>query len=522
MHRPIVLLTLPMAVAAIHAALAGDQPKFTVSKATTFVTGPLTNDGYVDYAAAVNRRYSRGVTPKNNAAVLYWQAIGPRDDDGDHQVETVPARFFKQMGVSKPPEDGKYFVPISKYLEDVAKFERDGDSWKDAMERFAAATATPWDKEDSPLVADWLLHNEEPLKRIVAGTERPKCFIPLIVPEPEKKGAQTGLFEASCPGVGLLYRFAQALTARAMKSLKAGRTNAAWRDLLACGRLARHAESTATSNGPLIAGAVESVANRAALTLLRRGGLNRKQLAGMLADLKRRPALRSPVDNLDVHWRFVFLDAALMVARDEQGRFFEEFWFANWLKEKLPRESLKVVDWDAVMTRGNLLYDRLDKALREPRPDERLKKLKSLEESLQKNVYQKLRSTLDQADRRPKLKQSAVTELVANILLANLFPHPRVAQEFAYKTAQSSRNLQIAVALAIYRADHGRYPARLDELAPKYLKEIPADAFSTGPLTYQRRGKGYQFYSIGVNRRDDGGRSYEDDPDMDDIGVQMP
>jgi hypothetical protein len=30
-----------------------DKPKFTISKETTFVTGPLDNDGYIDYPAAL-------------------------------------------------------------------------------------------------------------------------------------------------------------------------------------------------------------------------------------------------------------------------------------------------------------------------------------------------------------------------------------------------------------------------------------------------------------------------------------
>src|SRR5437660_9603045 len=37
-------------------------PKFTVSKETTYFVGPLDRDGYVDYVAAINQHYSRGVT----------------------------------------------------------------------------------------------------------------------------------------------------------------------------------------------------------------------------------------------------------------------------------------------------------------------------------------------------------------------------------------------------------------------------------------------------------------------------
>ncbi|HVS34156.1 MAG TPA: hypothetical protein VMS17_01160, partial [Gemmataceae bacterium] len=87
---------------------------------------------------------------------------------------------------------------------------------------------------------------------------------------------------------------------------------------------------------------------------------------------------------------------------------------------------------------------------------------------------------------------------------------------------QVGRNVQIAFALAAYRRDHGGYPAKLDDLAPKYLSAIPDDQFSGGPLIYHITDKGYLFYSVGVNGRDDGGHSFEDDPPGDDLPVSMP
>src|SRR5438128_12034498 len=74
---------------------------FTISKETTYVTGPLDKDGYIDYAAALNERLSKGVTPENNANVLIWKAIGPRPEGA-----TVVAEFFKLMGMEVPPEKG--------------------------------------------------------------------------------------------------------------------------------------------------------------------------------------------------------------------------------------------------------------------------------------------------------------------------------------------------------------------------------------------------------------------------------
>src|SRR5262245_44162564 len=68
--------------------------KFTIGKETTFVTGPVDKDGYIDYAVALNKHWRRGVTAASNANVLIWQALGPRPEGG----RPMPAEFYEWMG----------------------------------------------------------------------------------------------------------------------------------------------------------------------------------------------------------------------------------------------------------------------------------------------------------------------------------------------------------------------------------------------------------------------------------------
>src|SRR5438067_2498160 len=70
------------------------KPKFTVSKGTTYATGPLDVDGIIDYAEALNERLGKGVKPATNANVLLWKAFGPRSEVG----KPMPPEFFKWMG----------------------------------------------------------------------------------------------------------------------------------------------------------------------------------------------------------------------------------------------------------------------------------------------------------------------------------------------------------------------------------------------------------------------------------------
>jgi hypothetical protein len=58
------------------------------------------------------------------------------------------------------------------------------------------------------------------------------------------------------------------------------------------------------------------------------------------------------------------------------------------------------------------------------------------------------------------------------------------------KSRQGQRNLRLAFALAAYHRDHGRYPAKLEALATKYLAAVPDDLFSGKPLSYQPDGNG--------------------------------
>ncbi len=63
------------------------------------------------------------------------------------------------------------------------------------------------------------------------------------------------------------------------------------------------------------------------------------------------------------------------------------------------------------------------------------------------------------------------------------------------------------LAIRGYSLDRGHNPAKLADLVPKYLPDVPKDPFSGGQLVYRLTAKGYLLYSVGVNGVDDGGRS---------------
>lgn len=65
---------------------------------------------------------------------------------------------------------------------------------------------------------------------------------------------------------------------------------------------------------------------------------------------------------------------------------------------------------------------------------------------------------------------------------------------------------RIGLACRIFKNRRGRLPDNLTELSPDILKEIPVDPFTGESFVYKKSGEGFIVYSIGSNRKDDGGR----------------
>jgi hypothetical protein len=508
------------------------KPKFTVSKETTYVTGPLTPGGYINYAAALNKRLSQGVTPQNNANVLFWKAVGPRPEG-----KPVPLEFFKLLEIDPPPERGDYFTGLYGYLRERFK----GDPGKqdleisDLMDR---VSERPWTAGRYPLVAAYLKENAKPLALIVEGTKRSHYFSPFLV----NGGGR--LIDARLPGVSKCREFASALTTRALLHLGEGRYDDAWQDLLACHWLGRLVSKGSMLIDELVAIAIDSLASGADLVYLDRAKLNAKQIMDRLKALRALPPMAPLAEHLNFGERLYHLDNLLRFARNDI-RTVNSFVVGVPAKatDPLLDRFLKGMDWDPALRTINRLYNRLAAAMR---LEDRAARQKALEQ-IDSDIRTLKEEMLERAARELKARKAKVgnvkeasNDLLATTLLraeanpearaktfANMLtwmsmPPGTTMQQASDRVQQTQRNLWVAFALAAYKADRGRYPPKLEALAPKYLPQIPPDLFSGKPLLYQPSEKGYLLYSVGVNGRDDQGRYYDDDPPGDDLVVRMP
>ncbi len=76
-----------------------------------------------------------------------------------------------------------------------------------------------------------------------------------------------------------------------------------------------------------------------------------------------------------------------------------------------------------------------------------------------------------------------------------------------YATVAQRRMAALALAIRRYELAHGDRPERLEELAPDFLSDLPADPFAADHSTFQyiRNDTAPKLYSVGPNLKDDGG-----------------
>jgi hypothetical protein len=176
---------------------------------------------------------------------------------------------------------------------------------------------------------------------------------------------------------------------------------------------------------------------------------------------------------------------------------------------KLPKIDFKAIEWDPMLRTANRRYDKIYSAMSLSNRPARLTATRAV------NLEIKQLAAAAKVAGKPKNAQEA-GELIGNLLISLLTPSFTRAQAAEDRFEQRRRNITVALALAAYRVDNGRYPEKLAALAPKYLKEAPGDLFSGKSLKYLRDKRGYLLYSVGENEKDDGGKTYGDVPDVSD------
>ncbi len=508
--RWILLILLLLVLAILVFALWPARSTYTISEQTTFVTGPLDEDGYVHYVAAVNEHLSAGISSNDNANALIWMALGPHPENAK-----MPKEYFMRLGY-EPPEDGEYFITSSKYLEELAPNE-DGQKRDEAANHFRDLASRPWAAGAESRLMGWLARNEKPLAVVIAAATRPEYYNPLV-PGGNENGRGM-LIGSLLPNVQKCREVAQALCCRAMLATAEGEHESAWRDLLACRRLGRLLARGGTLIEALVGIAIEQMADKAIVAFLAQEKLDARAILSYLRILQNESRLPPLNEKLDFSERCKCLDALAFMARG-----FTELRDLSGVPQPKAKNSgvidklfARSVNWDSAMKIINVAFDRAVAGL----------KLADRQARAQAQA---------DLDRDVKLNQPTGAAMIASLaagptsrgtmigyILVDLFlPAFDKVQGAFDRCSQIDRNLQLAFALAAYRAENGKYPAKFEDVAPKYIADIPSDIFSGKPPIYRLEGKGYLLYSVGPNGVDDGGHGWDDQPQGDDIVIRVP
>jgi hypothetical protein len=512
-------------------------PAITISKQTTYITEPLRKDGSVDYVAALDRLARQGVTPENNAAVPFWQAMGPGDIRKEDRNE-----YFRRLGIPPPPEQGNYFVNFKDFytLHNDAPKPQNARSDLDAFLKISGlltpALDRPWSKQEFPLIAAWLESNERPLTSMTEASRRPRLYDPLV------GGESDSLIAIYQPAFSAMHDVAETFQARAMLRLHENNLDAVWEDLLTCHRLARLLGQGPKSMNALTARSCEEKACSGDLILLQNPALTASQIIKIRRDLDRLPPLPTIGDKLDVGERFEYLDMLRSIARGglPSLAMFTIFKDGRALKKTVNLLAYygksTPIDWDVSFRMANDLFDRLAAANRRPTRQERkeaFRKIKTEMSDLKKSVADSI--SLEKAVAiNPR---QALSERLGQVCIVSIGPDGAVHSCLGFEEENLMRFelVKLSFALAAYRADRGAYPVKLGDLKPQYIAKVPKDICTDGQLHYRRQPNGFLLYSIGSNGRDDGAKSTEDrnrdldydelvkrGQDWDDLVVRVP
>ena len=501
--------------------------KITVAKETTWILGPVNPDGTVNYVAYLDAKFKAGITPENNAAIPLLRALGPRS-----LPPATKRRTLERLGIFPLPDKGNYFMSLSTYLWNrLAKSkdpaERAAFDATDAREskNLVAARTRPWSRQDYPILAKWLLANEKPLKLVRLATQRPRWYVPILSAAKSPDLIDFGSYAHTVP-----LSAGRALAARSMLEWNKGNFNKAKADWLTLHRLARLMSQGPTFIDRLRGMHLEMHAVAAWGGLVRENRLTKTRAKGLLADIRALPPLPSPVEALDEHGRFVLLDMVTIVSGQRTSNVRTAVEVLGFEIKDPPNITADLVDWDVVLRRHNSAHDRLVGAWRK-RPFAEARKqfaglsrdAKEMSEAVSSlntpGAVAAFRARL--ASVSPAKARRMRSDLVAKSLLTMLFMSLDMPfhEKWLARTARP-RLAVVSLALAVHKAEHGRWPARLAQLEPRLLKSIPDDPFTDKPLIYKRHGSGYVLYSVGPNVKDDGGAK-DRKKKADDIAVHV-
>jgi hypothetical protein len=482
------LVNYSVAIAVLAAGLgsssyATEPAGLSIAKETTFITSPLTPLGLPDYEAALNAIRFDKIPLEKNAA-----------------VEIARAGLAGRGGRTR-----------QKLLLDV---DAAPTAWKALPDVPGLGTMpywftlrNPWSPEDRPEIAKWLDANRPILDRIVSALEGKSLSLPVDLP-----GNESDPSDRPPPGplMPLSWELKMALMARASR-LDDRSFSQRMEDIDVLRRLGLE-----LCREPLMARyntGVEMIAAAEAIrqTFIVRGGATRNELAALRTRLARSESLPTVARALDgqqlLNLHAIITDppgyiARLLAAvqrnpRPDEGDELASKW-AREIRLALPEPRIGQ-KLTIVLKACNAAHDAWRESLlgetgqREAHFGSINARRKQLEATWAKQLGADpvRRLTARFAPDTPRARQAQALKALGVYIFCIWAEGERTAVHYAREAKTKAALTELCVGLTLYKADKGDWPERIEDLLPRYLREVPRNQNTGQPVVYLRQRGGF-------------------------------
>lgn len=516
MHRTLVWLLPVLFICLSVSAQDAERIPLKIGKDTTYFSGPVTEDGIIDYVAALNKHYGEGIAQDDNAFALLAQ-LHPRQtpDASEHQVFYWD-RLFEVLGI-EPDDAMPSLLTRWQYAADAGLEDMEFEAMVDE------AMQGPWTKKELPHVHAWMLANTGVMEKVDEALERPHYFAPLI-----RTSDDETLPAILLPQLGFLREAGRLIGVHGMYALAQGDVATTFDAAIRLRKFGKLVSYEPTLIGVLVGISLQNMQRELSEALAEAGSLSQQEVVAYLDAHARVGAVETVGRAIAQHERLMTLDT---IQRAWAGARTDLHFFTGQGDEGARRAAKRM---DAVVRSRFFDINRSLRAVNK-RYDE-LATISAIKDRGQrKKAYEDFNEAVAEPDTIKRISMlfriaaidalpegwtpdrytDEVTGVYTLLLMADAESTGRTQ-----KRSQTRRLVEAtAISLLGYRDQHGELPASLDALVPGYFDEVPID-FATGkPLVYRVNDDGSALvYSLGENLKDDGG---VDDYAEGDIAVRI-
>jgi hypothetical protein len=351
------------------------------------------------------------------------------------------------------------------------------------------------------LMRQWLAKNETPLALVAKGSELPFCWKQYRTGNPNQ-----GMIGVLLPDLPTFRTITYALCWRAWLNAETGDFNSAFRDIETCYRFGRHNKGEKILIEQLVGMAIEARALQTARHLLD----THKIGSDTLADFQRRLQNLIETENFRPN-----LLVEKLIMFDEIQRCFTESRFgpSHIYPRRLmeaseifnPNIASSEKEWtNWLISAGVSLYWPISSITKNESIASANAYYKFSDDILSKTPAQLRAEGINMNDECNRLVKN-------NLVLQMLQPALGRVHIIAWRNKIDAECTPVTIALVRYKQDTDSYPDTLDKLVDRgYIRQIPIDPFSRGPLSYKKTEEGPLLYSWGENLTDDGGQVARD------------